>query len=1749
MVGPSKLTAQTYVVIGLDGQIKAFASKENLLPGEVVVELVEGKIQPQHVYIADTGGEAQTDSTDKLAKILEAIEKGQDPSELGDEYATEAGEVTGSSLTASGTVERTGAEVLASTFFETAGVTTEQSTTLFNISRFTTSELGETEALIDGEDRGAVQEDVTLGTSGNLSVTDPNTSEALFQSQSEVQDSYWGVFSIDAFGNWNYQLDNEHEEVQALEHDSDPVIRSITVLSVDGTEHEVVISITGTEDAPVVTGTFTGSVTEGNLGDVVTATGTIAITDVDNGDEPEFSNTTATGTYGELVLVDGKWTYTLDQSQAQQLDEGEQVQDTITLTATDGTQQNIVIDITGTEDTPVVKGTFTGSVTEGNLGDVATATGTIAITDVDNGDEPVFSNTTATGTYGELVLVDGKWTYTLDQSQAQQLDEGEKVQDTITLTATDGTQQNIVIDITGTEDTPVVTGTFTGSVTEGNLGDVATATGTIAITDVDNGDEPVFSNTTATGTYGELVLVDGKWTYTLDQSQVQQLDEREQVQDTITLTATDGTQQNIVIDITGTEDTPVVTGTFTGSVTEGNLGDVATATGTITISDVDNGDEPVFSNTTATGTYGELVLVDGKWTYTLDQSQAQQLDEGEKVQDTITLTATDGTQQNIVIDITGTEDTPVVTGTFTGSVTEGNLGDVATATGTITISDVDNGDEPVFSNTTATGTYGELVLVDGKWTYTLDQSQAQQLDEGEKVQDTITLTATDGTQQNIVIDITGTEDTPVVTGTFTGSVTEGNLGDVATATGTITISDVDNGDEPVFSNTTATGTYGELVLVDGKWTYTLDQSQAQQLDEGEKVQDTITLTATDGTQQNIVIDITGTEDTPVVTGTFTGSVTEGNLGDVATATGTITISDVDNGDEPVFSNTTATGTYGELVLVDGKWTYTLDQSQAQQLDEGEKVQDTITLTATDGTQQNIVIDITGTEDTPVVTGTFTGSVTEGNLGDVATATGTIAITDVDNGDEPVFSNTTATGTYGELVLVDGKWTYTLDQSQAQQLDEGEKVQDTITLTATDGTQQNIVIDITGTEDTPVVTGTFTGSVTEGNLGDVATATGTITISDVDNGDEPVFSNTTATGTYGELVLVDGKWTYTLDQSQAQQLDEGEKVQDTITLTATDGTQQNIVIDITGTEDTPVVTGTFTGSVTEGNLGDVATATGTIAITDVDNGDEPVFSNTTATGTYGELVLVDGKWTYTLDQSQAQQLDEGEKVQDTITLTATDGTQQNIVIDITGTEDTPVVTGTFTGSVTEGNLGDVATATGTITISDVDNGDEPVFSNTTATGTYGELVLVDGKWTYTLDQSQAQQLDEGEKVQDTITLTATDGTQQNIVIDITGTEDTPVVTGTFTGSVTEGNLGDVATATGTITISDVDNGDEPVFSNTTATGTYGELVLVDGKWTYTLDQSQAQQLDEGEKVQDTITLTATDGTQQNIVIDITGTEDTPVVTGTFTGSVTEGNLGDVATATGTIAITDVDNGDEPVFSNTTATGTYGELVLVDGKWTYTLDQSQVQQLDEREQVQDTITLTATDGTQQNIVIDITGTEDTPVVTGTFTGSVTEGNLGDVATATGTITISDVDNGDEPVFSNTTATGTYGELVLVDGKWTYTLDQSQVQQLDEREQVQDTITLTATDGTQQNIVIDITGTEDTPVVTGTFTGSVTEGNLGDVATATGTIAITDVDNGDEPVFSNTTATGTYGELVLVDGKWTYTLDQSQVQQLDE
>ena len=168
------------------------------------------------------------------------------------------------------------------------------------------------------------------------------------------------------------------------------------------------------------------------------------------------------------------------------------------------------------------------------------------------------------------------------------------------------------------------------------------------------------------------------------------------------------------------------------------------------------------------------------------------------------------------------------------------------------------------------------------------------------------------------------------------------------------------------------------------------------------------------------------------------------------------------------------------------------------------------------------------------------------------------------------------------------------------------------------------------------------------------------------------ASTVGDNSYGSFVLTSGTWTYTLDQSAVQDLDAGDVVTDTITYTATDGSTQQITVTITGTDDSSVITGTATGAVLEGNIGDApVTATGSIAISDVDADDSPVFNDVASTvgdNSYGSFVLTSGTWTYTLDQSAVQDLDAGDVVNDTITYTATDGSTQQITVTITGTDD-------------------------------------------------------------------------------------------------------------------------------------------------------------------------------------------------------------------------------------------------------------------------------------------------------------------------------------------------------------------------------------------------------------------------------------------------------------------------------------------------
>ncbi|EFO51279.1 Calx-beta domain-containing protein [Vibrio parahaemolyticus] len=124
------------VVIGLDGEIRTLEQGQLPKPGELIInevsdtsELVIEKVTPQGSSINVTGD---------ITALIEAIAAGQDPTQLGQEFETAAGEANGSSPQTTGNVARTGTELLASTNFETvgtegAGFSTTQILTLLDI--------------------------------------------------------------------------------------------------------------------------------------------------------------------------------------------------------------------------------------------------------------------------------------------------------------------------------------------------------------------------------------------------------------------------------------------------------------------------------------------------------------------------------------------------------------------------------------------------------------------------------------------------------------------------------------------------------------------------------------------------------------------------------------------------------------------------------------------------------------------------------------------------------------------------------------------------------------------------------------------------------------------------------------------------------------------------------------------------------------------------------------------------------------------------------------------------------------------------------------------------------------------------------------------------------------------------------------------------------------------------------------------------------------------------------------------------------------------------------------------------------------------------------------------------------------------------------------------------------------------------------------------------------------------------------
>ncbi|WP_194249021.1 RTX adhesin [Achromobacter xylosoxidans] len=1656
----------------------------------------------------------------------------------------------------------------------------------------------------DGDDQGNVKEDGNLVTGGKLDVTDKDAGEATFNPQTDAKGEH-GKFSIDANGNWKYELDNNDPKVQALAV-GEKLVETFTVTTADGTKSTITVTIDGTNDDPTLSGKTDGSVAEDGT---TSATGKLDVTDVDASDTHTWTvSNDGKGQYGTFTVdQSGNWKFELDNTsdKVQALKDGQKVTDTITVTVDDGhggtATKTITVDITGTNDaaviTPSKPGDDAGNVEEdGNL----TTGGKLDVTDKDAGEATFNPQTDAKGDHGKFSIdANGNWKYELDNDdpKVQALAVGEKLVETFTVTTADGTKSTITVTIDGTNDDPKLSGKTDGAVAEDGA---TSATGKLDVTDVDTSDTHTWTvSNNGDGQYGKFTVdANGNWKYELDNTsdKVQALKDGEKVTDTITVTVDDGhggiATKTITVDITGTNDAAVITpskpGDDAGNVKEdGNL----VTGGKLDVTDKDAGEATFNPQTDAKGDHGKFSIdANGNWKYELDNDdpKVQALAVGEKLVETFTVTTADGTKSTITVTIDGTNDDPKLSGKTDGAVAEDGT---TSATGKLDVTDVDTSDTHTWTvSNNGDGQYGKFTVdANGNWKYELDNTsdKVQALKDGQKVTDTITVTVDDGhggtATKTITVDITGTNDAAVITpskpGDDKGTVQEDTT---LTANGKLDIVDKDAGEATFKPQTDFQGQYGTFSIdANGNWSFKLDNDAKaiQQLGAKESLTETFTVTSADGTTGQVVITINGTNDAPTITGAATGDVTEDGAKAVS---GQLTQHDVDVNDKHTWSlDNDGKGQYGSFTLdQNGKWTYTLDNDSAkvQALAEGQKATETITVTVDDGNggkaTQVITVTVTGTNDAPTITGTATGQIQEGSNQDVS---GQLTKHDVDTNDTHTWSlNNDGKGQYGSFTLdQNGKWTYKLDNANpdVKALKDGEHLTDTITVTVDDGhggkATQVITITVDGTSDGAVITpskpGDDKGTVQEDTT---LTASGKLDVVDPDAGEAVFRPQTDFQGQYGKFSIdANGNWSFKLDNDAKaiQQLGAKDHLTETFTVVTADGTTGQVTITINGTNDAPTISGVATGAVKE-DAADT-TVSGQLAKQDVDATDKHTWSvNNEGKGQYGTFTVdQNGKWTYVLDNDSAkvQALTEGQKVTDTITVTVDDGNggtaTQVITVDITGTNDAAVITpskpGDDKGTVQEDTT---LTANGKLDIVDKDAGQASFKPQTDFQGQYGKFSIdANGNWSFKLDNDAKaiQQLGAKEHLTETFTVTSADGTTSQVVITINGTNDAPTVSGTATGAVAEDGT---TTTSGQLTKTDVDVNDKHTWSvNNEGKGQYGTFTVdQNGKWTYVLDNDSAkvQALTEGQKVTDTITVTVDDGNggtaTQVITVDITGTNDAAVITpskpGDDKGTVQEDTT---LTANGKLDIVDKDAGQASFKPQTDFQGQYGKFSIdANGNWSFKLDNDAkaIQQLGAKEHLTETFTVTSADGTTGKVVITINGTNDAPTISGTATGAVKEDGT---QTVTGQLAKADVDVNDKHTWSlNNDGKGQYGTFTLdQSGKWTYVLDNNsaKVQALAEGQKATDSITVTVDDGNggkaTQVITIDITGTNDAPTIGGTATGAVKEDGT---LVTTGQLTKTDVDTNDTHTWSvNNEGKGQYGTFTVdQNGKWTYTLDNA-------
>ncbi|NAZ52070.1 tandem-95 repeat protein [Vibrio toranzoniae] len=1292
------------------------------------------------------------------------------------------------------------------------------------------------------------------------------------------------------------------------------------------------------------------------------------------------------------------------------------------------------------------------------------------------------------GIYGELhVDAGGKYTFVLNPLSPQfiLLHQNQPGTDKFVLHLSNGSSVVVQIPVTGKQDVPTISGDLHGIVTEDSNVDshgLLNAVGKIDVVDPDHDQSSVLAET-ITGKYGTLTIdSNGAWHYQVNNSlpNIQALTSLTSLHESFAIHTKDGTPQALEMTVGGIDDNAVVTGLDTGTLIEDST---LHAHGQLTVSDPDLNQDH-FQSEQLQGHWGSLsIQPDGTWTYDLDNTnpKVQSLSKGSTVTDIITVHSADGTPHQIKLTIKGTNDAATVSN---AAVAVDETDTAITTSGTLTSTDVDNPDN-AFTPDSISGTNGDLTIdANGHWTFTAN-SAFNQLNVGDKVEETFTVSSVDGTPSTIKVTINGTNDAPTINAQA-HSVTEGG----SVLHGQMVGQDIDTSAILTYSTPQIDGL---LMNPDGSYNFNPSHSAYQSLASGVTKTLTIPVTVTDehnaSNTQNLSITITGVNNSAKITGVDTGEVHEGRAytapdgstsgtsvddrspdhahgniaelsNDLIHTEGHLTIVDADTGESHAQSGTYQ-GAHGQVIMQsNGDWSYYASIGQTatgraiDHLGKGESLTDSITVKSADGTTHDIHITIHGDNDRP-----YCSSEVQLNSGkEDQTQTFTTAqllanTVDVDHNDAGKLTLSNLHADHGTVLdNKDGTFTFTPDHNYNGQVHFTYDVVD-----AHGGmTHSRANINLTAVRDAATFTGDDTGAVKEdtgisrsGGI-DQLVASGTLAIHDPDGPQEEFFDFKS----WGEHAISDpfggnlhisqaGSWAYVVDNNNPalQALKEGETRDVVYRVTSRDYSTHEITITVTGTNDVPTAAKVVLTNGTEDTQYQMQASQ--FGFFDIDTGDtlHSISITDLPPTAQGKFVLNGlgihaGQAITAADITKLQFVPAPDFNGDVaFKYTVNDGhadsaeTQNTLHIDAVA--DAATFTGGDTGETHEGSAytapdgstsgtsvddrspdhahgniaelsNDLIHTEGHLTIVDADTGESHAQSGTYQ-GAHGQVIMQsNGEWSYYASIGQTatgraiDHLGKGESLTDTITVKSADGTTHDIHITIHGDNDRPYCSSevqlnsgkedqsqTFTATELLANTIDVdSNDLGKLTVANLHVDHGSILDNQDGTYTFTPTKDYNGQvhFTYDVQDAHGGVTHTGANitlaaVNDAATFTGDSGSIR---------EDTNIHHSVHTNGAA--NIPDVLVCHGHLVISDVDRQGEAALDlkgkpYLSQDGTYGHFTITSsGTWVYTANNNStpIQDLDNGQTLTDRIEVTSKDGTKNSISVTINGTTDDPIL---------------------------------------------------------------------------------------------------------------------------------------------------------------------------